>query len=1090
MRTMIRGLLLVLLLAAMATGALWLFRKPLAEVYLTRWCRDRELACEADITRLDPGGLEMRALAVTSAEGAPLAARQVRIGWRWARLAGPALHKVTLDGPDLAAAFDGEALSLLGLERAIPDRTGGDAALPALHIKGGTLSLTTPAGAVTAAIDATLDDTGSGGLDIAVEPVALRRGQDHIRVEVARLHLALDAGDLTGEGELTVPDARLGNLAVETLAASLSIEDGPDDAARRMRWSAGAARIVAAAGGVEALSVDGLVAIDRFDPLNPAALPGSLREAQVSLKAERGALADVSARAIGADLALDWQEGGVAGRLAGRLAGPVSLEARSVSAPAGRADSLSFTGELALEGLRDQVLQGALVLEAAALAEAHRDRLLERLPELPGLPGHRDALAAALDAALGDLQAGLQGRIERRPRGLVASAREPMRLSSASGADILLQPAGDTPWLTVSNGDVVLGGKLAMSGGGLPQLTLDLERAALGPGGLDMRAENIRLRDWTVRARTIGAELDRLELLVSETAAGGAATRIEVNGGLSMAGRFGGSELRPTDLFGAASAVQAEGSWRIDTPGNTCLGLASEGLVRPGLSLGAFATKVCPSGEPIELAGRDGKATPFFYQAVSLPYTIGTGGGMLRLGSGEVSWRASPGFEVSLSAATFEQDYAAAGSDLRLSGQDARIDLALGTGPPELHAVLGPTRLRGSRLPAALSAGGLDLAITGTGAALTGSGHLHAVEITAPGDDPVFEPLLTSQALRISGSTLALEGPVRLASGGELIAHSSLFLSFPGLSGTATLHTPTLVFRPGGLQPTDLSERFRGLLTDARGAARADAEIRIERGRPTVSARVALDALGFQTVALGRVRGVNGTVAFDDFLALSTPPGQSVRIASIDPGITLENGTLTFQLDGAQTIRVEQASWPFAGGQLVMSDEAWTVGGLENRLEVDAEAITLDGLVEALRLPDVTASGVVSGRVPLMFTGTDAIIAGARLQAAAPGGTLRYTGEAGRQAGQVNETAALAFDALRDFRFEVLEIVTNGRLSGDLAVDIRLLGHNPDVLSGAPFAFNLAIEAPFIPLLKSGASLKGTGWLAEAVVQEDARGDE
>jgi len=1083
MRMAARALLAILLLSILAGAALWLARIPLAGVYLERWCRERSLGCSAEITGLGLTHLTARNIEVTSAEGQPAQVGQVELRWHWQGFGMPQIGSVRLDKPEVRAAFDGTDLSFLGLESAVPAPGEDSQPLPAISVRDGRLNIDTPAGALTADIAADLSASGDGGMELEVAPVSLARGADRLVLEAARFRLGLEAGVLSGEGRLSVSEARLGAFAAEAVDGSLAIGDRKGGEGRAITWQADAAQVDLAGAGAEALDLSGTVLAGEIDTLAIGPLLQSLRAAEISVSAERARWGTLSGRTLTADTALSWQDG--------RLSGPMSVSGEDFAIPVASAAAASFTGELAIEGLARQQLDGLLTLEGAALAPDERSRLAGALGELPGLPAHGPALKAALDEALAGFRLGLQGQVERRLSGTRINLRETTRLVAENGAEIRIDPFNAGPWLTHQSGSTLANGRVWVSGGGLPRLAIDLEQGEFAPGSAALRAGRIALDNWTAGGQSIGAELEQLRLSLGGAAATGSASpRVEASGTVRLAGPFGPAEFAPTTVFGDVVAARSDGDWRVQTGTGDCLGLSSKGLGLAGLRLGGFTTRLCPEGGRISPAGSPAGGDRFGFAAIDAPYTAGDGGGMLRLDGGSLHWQQAGAQSLSLTSPAITIDHADADSDLRLAGTDGRLRLELGDGPLRIETGIGRTTLRGSRLPADLAMAGLDLRLTRTGGRLSGAGTLRALELTAPGSDPVFEPLVSDQALRVSGTTLMLDGLVRLAATGQKVADATLSLALPGLSGTGTITTPALDFRPGGLQPADLSERVRGLLTDASGSARARAEITIDRGRPRVTGEVVLDGLGFQTVALGRVRGVRGAIAFDDLIALSTPPGQDVRIASIDPGVVLEDGEVIFRLAGPETLEIERARWPFAGGQVTVREETWRIGGLDNRLEIGAEGISLSGLVDTFELPDLEATGTVSGRFPLVFSGSDAVIENARLMAAEPGGTLRYTGAAGREAGQVNETAELAFNALRDFRFTVLEIGADGNLSGQIAFTIRLLGHNPDVLYGTPFAFNLNVEAPFVSLVRSGTSFTGTRWLADAVVREGARDEE
>ena len=97
---------------------------------------------------------------------------------------------------------------------------------------------------------------------------------------------------------------------------------------------------------------------------------------------------------------------------------------------------------------------------------------------------------------------------------------------------------------------------------------------------------------------------------------------------------------------------------------------------------------------------------------------------------------------------------------------------------------------------------------------------------------------------------------------------------------------------------------------------------------------------------------------------------------------------------------------------------------------------------------------------------------------------MKYTGEAVNQAASTDQTVSAAFTALRDFRFKVLELGIDGNLVGDIVVSLNLLGFNPEVLGGADFKFNIAIDSKLAQLIQSGRDLTGTSIITETVVNE------
>ena len=61
----------------------------------------------------------------------------------------------------------------------------------------------------------------------------------------------------------------------------------------------------------------------------------------------------------------------------------------------------------------------------------------------------------------------------------------------------------------------------------------------------------------------------------------------------------------------------------------------------------------------------------------------------------------------------------------------------------------------------------------------------------------------------------------------------------------------------------------------------------------------------------------------------------------------------------------------------------------------------------------------------------------------------------------------MLFDALKDFRYEVLEVGLDGNLTGNMLLTLSVLGSNPDVMSGQPFRLNIGVDSALVPLLTS-----------------------
>ena len=442
---------------------------------------------------------------------------------------------------------------------------------------------------------------------------------------------------------------------------------------------------------------------------------------------------------------------------------------------------------------------------------------------------------------------------------------------------------------------------------------------------------------------------------------------------------------------------------------------------------------------------------------------------------------------VSLALGIGEETLSIDGDGLRL-GIATRLNAA-----PALSARLGATKFNGTLVPANVSSSDFRFEGTTGEGGVKGSMSADGVIIRDYRDDPLYQPLTADLDATLSGADFSMSGPLRLASNGITVADTLLRLDVTKLSGMAALESRDLQFEPGALQPWRLSDRLRGVFTDARGGLAAAARFDIVGGKIEGTGEVSVSEFGFQTTRLGRVQGVNGTVAFRELLALTTEPGQTILVERLNPGVPLENGQITFQLVEGTQFKVESAAFPFAGGTLALPPFVWSLGGEQQNIEVTAEAIELAKLVEVLKLPDTRATGTVSGSFPIDIDGTDILVRDARLRADADGGYISYLGTAADSAGAADENAKMAFEALKDFDFTVLELGLDGNVRDRMTISLILegksrkgiaYGDGNQVLTGQPFLFNITVNSALGELLRNTQYYTSQKGLTNAVVEQ------
>jgi hypothetical protein len=200
---------------------------------------------------------------------------------------------------------------------------------------------------------------------------------------------------------------------------------------------------------------------------------------------------------------------------------------------------------------------------------------------------------------------------------------------------------------------------------------------------------------------------------------------------------------------------------------------------------------------------------------------------------------------------------------------------------------------------------------------------------------------------------------------------------------------------------------------------------------------------------------------------MKSAPNQRITLDKVTLGLPIEQGTIDFQLIGYEAIRLQKAEWPFGGGFIRVNPIDFRFASdAENRIVAQAVDWDLAKLQEQFRLPDMKLSGIVGGSFPVVFTTGSAEIDNATLQSVKPG-VIQYSGSTGDAAAQADANSKMLFDALKDFRYEVLKMGLDGNLTGRMMLTLSILGRNPDVLSGQPFQLNIGIDSALVPLLTS-----------------------
>lgn len=558
---------------------------------------------------------------------------------------------------------------------------------------------------------------------------------------------------------------------------------------------------------------------------------------------------------------------------------------------------------------------------------------------------------------------------------------------------------------------------------------------------------------------------------------------------------------------GPAHAIASDHGLGLLVQGDTCLSVSAEQGKFPGdASVGPVKTSFCP-----DRLGRFASLTSegfiIFADVRFEPLELRLGsledGRSLRLGAirGDFKPDATGGWQLDLTSKEVGYLFKLPnGGYAELSAQDSLVRLT-----PDASGMT----LRGQM--AGLRAKGLPVQISGTATAnlqarQTGLVGSLAFENLLVRDVPSYfsAPVDTSEKIErparfgmlsltgegtINGSQIDIQSDISLADSGAFLTRA--ILNHNAGTGLGRLDALAEKISFGqvprdssgiaqqGRDPLDgddIVPALQGVVLDMVGDVSGSASMAWGPNQATVSdAKLSTANLDFRTL-LGQVTSLTGDFSLDDLITVRSAGPQRFTVAQFDPGLPIQDLNVVFTLPGDNTLRLTDASWPFAKGKLSVRPASWTFRDGDQSFAVDVEDVDLAQFLGLTKIPNLQVDGRVSGVFPIEVRNGSVEIVGGRLQARDGGGKIRYTGPvpglnpnippkklpwyqrwfAPRQPAP----AEIAARALTGIEYEIDVITVDGRITGDLTLGVVLVGANPQVLSGVPIKLNVKATLP------------------------------
>ena len=215
------------------------------------------------------------------------------------------------------------------------------------------------------------------------------------------------------------------------------------------------------------------------------------------------------------------------------------------------------------------------------------------------------------------------------------------------------------------------------------------------------------------------------------------------------------------------------------------------------------------------------------------------------------------------------------------------------------------------------------------------------------------------------------------------------------------------------------------------------------------------------------VKDLNSVIALTQIWPPKAALPQRISMGQLVAGVPFQNGDFTVALTGDKTALVSSASLKLAGGSVTGKDFVVPLDGGNRSFVMDVANVDLEGLVKAFTTDGLTATGKLSGSLPLRLQNSRLYID--KAQMVGKDGTISYR-PATPPAALAQGGGTILLQALENFQFTEVIANINGNVTQDLGVGLTLKGKNPGLYGGYPIEFNLSLDGPLNQLVREGLS--------------------
>ncbi len=779
-------------------------------------------------------------------------------------------------------------------------------------------------------------------------------------------------------------------------------------------------------------------------------------DGELDLAAEQLAVAGAGASTLGGDVQLSWK--------GAQLNVRHDLRAQNAVTPFGAVAGLSLEGTLrAQDGFDALEWAGRLEGKGASIGGAFTEQLRASRSAVEGTL--LEPLLARFQQGFGNATrdgtviADATLRVSPEVTSLIVPEA---RLKSASGETLL--GLSRLAWTSPVDGLGRLSGNIATSGEGIPRISGRMEQVGGGNLALRLRMEEFAAGD---------SKLAVPELLVTQAPSGA----LRFAGDVRASGALPGGSLQGLSL-------PLEGTWSPRgglIAGQSCANVRFDRLALYDLALDRQSLRLCPGAGGAMV--RYDENLQISAQLPSLALRGQIAGSPLLVDTGAVQF----GYPGVANASNVEAV---------IGTREEGLSLSLGNLEASFADTIGGAFSDGEAMIGLVP---LDLdEVSGNWLYADGILSIDEAQFRVTDREAIdrFEPLIARDAVMVmNGSDIRAEALLRHPATDREVVAVEIAHSLSTSAGNARLDVERLAF-DDTLQPSDLTIYTDGVVALAKGDVSGQGQINWTADDITSGGIFTTEQFDF-AAAFGPVKNARATVEFTDLLALTTAPDQIVDLGSINTGIEVLDGKITYALEEGQLVKLKDARWPFMGGELVMRGVDLNFAVPEERRYI-FEIIGLDAgtFISEMEFGNLSAQGTFDGTIPIIFDaeGNGRIESGL-LISRPPGGNLSYVGELAYE--DLGTISNYAFDALRSLDYNQMAITMDGSLTGEIITSVRFDGISQGQgtsrnfitkqIARLPIRFNINVRSQFWELSRLLRSTYDSNYLRDPCLTSDPK---